>query len=257
MIQLIKASLPGSISFLIAAFIVGIVLIWRPKTKRFGLRWLICLLLMYMVFSIPATARWMAQPLEWGFHPLESKEDARNAQAIVVLDGGTGRFRNQTDLIEIPLDISVLRALEAIRVYRLLDRPLVIVSGGDESSGQSFSPEASVLRNQIINGGVPSDRVLLDSSSINTHAHAVNIVRMLKERRIKGMVLVTSPSHMRRAVWSFQAEGIKPVPSPCKGSLDSHSGWIAWWPSTNALEFTQAAMHEYFGIAYYFVMRHI
>lgn len=257
MIQLIKASLPGSIPFLIAAFAVGIALVWKPKTNRFGRRWLTCLFLIYTVFSIPAAARWVAQPLVWGFHPLESKEDALNAQAIVVLDGGTGRYRNQAHQIEIPLDTSVLRALEAIRVYRLLENPLVLVSGGAESQDRSFSPEASVLREQIISGGVPADRIVLDSHSINTRAHAVNLVRMLKERGIKEIVLVTSPNHMQRAIWAFQAEGVNPVPSPCKGSLDSHSGWIAWWPSTNALEFTQATMHEYLGIVYYFTRRYI
>ncbi len=62
MIPLVKASLPRSIAFLIAAFAFGLVLVWRSQTNRLGKRWLTCLFLFYVVFSIPATARWVDVP---------------------------------------------------------------------------------------------------------------------------------------------------------------------------------------------------
>jgi len=256
MLQVVKASLPGSAAFLVIAFAIGLMLLRKPRTNRFGRGWLTSLLLVYAVFSIPVTAMWLAAPLAWGFHPLESRENARGAQAIVVLDGGTGRFRDQEHIIEIPLDTSALRALEAIRIYQLLDHPLVFVSGGDNQPDPAWRPEASALRDQLIIGGVPAERIVLDSNSTNTRIHAVNLVRMLRERAIEKFVLVTSPSHMRRAILAFQAEGSRPVASPCKSSLDHHGGWTAFWPSTNALEFTQATMHEYVGIMYYFVRKY-
>lgn len=255
MIPLIKASLPGSIFFLIASIVLGLLLQWKPKTKHLGIKWLVGIFMCYVMFSMPITARLVVKPLERGFHSLEATETSRNVQAVVVLDGGTARFRNRQQIIEIPLDTSVLRALEVLRVYRLLANPLVFVSGGDNQADPSYAAEATVLSNQLIIGGIPKDRIILDSNSINTREHSVHLVRMLRERGIKEFVLVTSPSHMRRAMWAFQAEGVNPIPSPCKGSLDHEDGWIAWWPSTKALEFTQAAMHEYFGIVYYYFHR--
>ena len=257
MLQVIKASLPGTIAFLVIAFAIGVMLLRKPRTSRFGRRWLTGLLLLYAVFSIPVTAAWLAAPLAWGFHPLESRETAHGAQAIVVLDGGTRRFRDQAHSIEIPLDTSALRALEALRIYRLLDHPLVFVSGGDNQPDPAWRPEASALRDQLITGGVPAERIVLDSNSINTRFHAVNLVRMLTDRAIEKFVLVTSPSHMRRAILAFQAEGKRPVASPSKSTLDPYRGWAAFWPSTSALEFTQATMHEYIGIMYYFVRKYI
>lgn len=258
MTHLFKASLPGSIAFLSIAFAFGFILLSRQRTSRWGRRWLWGLLAAYLVFSIPVTARWLAAPLAWGFTPLENREIARKARAIVVLDGGTGRYQNREELLEIPLGTSAWRALETCRVYRLMEDPLVIVSGGVDHADPKWAPVASALREVLIKCGVPEARIILDSDSLNTRAHAMNLVRMLKERKIEQFVLVTSPSHMRRAIWAFQTQGVDPVPSPSKSSMDDdRRGWRACWPSTQALEFTQETMHEYVGLVYYFMKGYI
>lgn len=253
MTHLLKASLPGSIAFLTIAFAFGLILLSRQRTSRWGRSWLWGLLAAYLLFSIPVTARWLAAPLAWGFTPLESREIARAARVVVVLDGGTARFQNRDDLIEIPLATSALRALETCRVHRLMNNPLVIVSGGDDHADPKWALEASALREILIKCGIPEKRIILDSDSINTRAHSVNLVRMFKELKIEKFVLVTSPGHMRRAIMAFQDQGVEPVPSPSMSSMDGRSGWSVFWPSTRALEFTQETMHEYFGLVYYFM----
>ncbi len=257
MIKLFKLFIPGSLAFLYITLIVGVVLLFKRTTNRIGKYCIAIVIVLYLIFSIPITARWFAVPLGWGFHSLENRDTAHGAKAIVVLDAGTTRFRDQKNRVEIPLNTTVLRALEAIRIYQLLDHPLVIVSGGNNQLEPGWEPDASVLRYQLINGGVPLDRIILDSKSFNTHDHVVNIGLILKSRGINSFVLVTSPDHMRRAMWAFQSVGINPVASPCKGMMDKYSGWMAWFPSTNTLEFTQATMHEYFGIIYYFLRGYI
>lgn len=257
MIPVVKLCLPASAAFLLIALAVGLLLLRKARTNLFGQRWIGAILVLYAMFSMPVTARWLAKPLAWGFHPVENLERCRNPQAIVVLDAGTARCRNSQQLVEIPLNTSVLRALEVARIYHILDNPLVIVSGGDDHPDSSWGPEASALRDQLIKAGVPEDHLVLDSRSPNTRAHAVNIVKMLQERGIEDFVLVTSPSHMRRTVWAFQAEGAHPISSPCQGSLDNHRGWQAIMPSNNVLEFTEGTMHEYVGILWYFMCRYI
>jgi len=257
MTALLKETLPGSIAFLSIAIVFGLLLLSRQRTSCWGRRWLWGVLVAYLVFSLPVTARWVAAPLAWGYTPLENRAIACEVRAVVVLDGGTGRFRNREEHMEIPLDTSILRALETCRVYRLMNDPLVIVSGGADHADPQWVPEASALREVLIKGGVPGTRIFLDSDSVNTRAHAVNLARILKERKIEQFVLVTSPSHMRRAIWAFQAQGAHPVPSPSHGSMDDQRGWRAFWPSTQALEFTQETMHEYAGIGYYLMKGYI
>lgn len=257
MTTIIKAALPGSIAFFFIAFAFGLLLLTIQRTGRWGRRWLWGLLSAYLLFSIPVTARWLATPLTWGINQLENREIAKEARAIVVLDGGTARFHNRGELVEIPLAASALRALETCRVYRLMNDPLVIVSGGDDRADSKWALEASALRGLLIGCGIPEKRIILDTGSLNTRDHSVNLVRMLKESRIEKFILVTSHSHMRRAIWAFRNQGMDPVPSPSMSSLDGRTGWPDILPSTQALEYTQEIMHEYFGLVYYFIQGYV
>lgn len=87
----VKLLLPGSLPFLLAALAVGLLLLRWPRTHTSGRRWLWSVLALYLLFSLPAGSRIVAAPLAWGFRPIESAADARGANAVVVLDGGTTR----------------------------------------------------------------------------------------------------------------------------------------------------------------------
>lgn len=251
LIQLLRSSLPGSLSFQLVAFLIGLILLHRPRFRRWGLRWLWGLFLLYLGFSMPVVSHLLAVPLTWGFAPLQTMEEARGAEAIVVLDGATLRCYNDKDLLELPSGSSALRALEAARIYRLLGEPLVIVSGGDPAWRQDWAPEASVLRDTMVKLGVPFERIILDSESYNTRAHALNAVRILHDRGISNFVLVTSPTHMRRSISAFNTVGAAPIPSPPALPVDDKPGWEGFCPSSHALLSSEQTMHEYFGLAYY------
>ncbi len=217
-----------------------------------GKCWLWLLFITYLGFSMPAISRLLVSPLLWEHSPLKTAIDAQGAQAIIVLDGGTVRFRQDNEIsLELPDGDTVLRGMEAARVYRLLEEPLVFISGGTRAIESHWSPEASALREVLIKVGVPSDRIILDSNSINTRMHAVNLSKMLKERGITSFVLVTSPIHMRRSVLSFRAVGVDPIPSSSKTLLDDKTGWKAYWPTPKSLLFTEQMMHDYIGLVYY------
>lgn len=249
--SLFKDSLPGSIVFLLLAFMAGLLLTHRRRTRLWGQRWLCGLFFLYTGFSMPAGSRLVAAPLGWGFTPLQTAAEARGAKAIVVLDGGTLRYRDSAGLIELPNSSSVMRALEAARVYRLLGEPLVFVSGGDLGWKRDWAPEATAMRDLLVKLGVKPQRIILDSDSQNTHAHALNLVRLLKERGIPRFVLVTSPTHLRRSILTFRAAGADPAPSPSASSINNTRGWSEFWPSPEALLLTEQAMHDYLGLFYY------
>ena len=251
--MLLKETLPGSIPFLMIAFLVGLFFLQRPSIRRWGHRWIWGLFVLYLGFSMPAVGRLLATPLTWGFAPLQSVEKTRGAEAIVVLDGGTFHYSGGKDLLEVPNGISALRALEAARVYRLLGDPLVIVSGGDRdpTRKQNWEPEASALRDALMTLGVASRHIVLDSKSPDTRAHALNMVHLLRQRGITKFVLVTSPTHMRRAMLAFRGVGSDPIPSPSGSVADDKRGWKAFWPSSEGLVLVQQAMHDYLGLVWY------
>lgn len=251
--ELFKHSLPGSVPFLLIVFAAGLGLLRRARTRRYGEVLLVGLLLGYVFFSVPALSRLLAMPLEGGFEPLRTKAEIGGSQAIVVLDGGTFRYGDSDQLIEFPNRASTLRALEAARLYRLLGDALVVVTGGAENSEANWGPEASAMRDVLMRAGVPASTIVLDSGSLNTREHAVNVMGLLQDRGISKFVLVTSPTHIRRAVMAFKAVQANPVASPSRSTLEYGTGWEKYWPSGEALLFTQEVMHDYLGLAYYHV----
>ena len=247
----LKAALPGSLPFLLAVLVVVLFLLRWPKTLTSGRRLLAGVLALYLLFSLPAGSRLVVAPLAWGFRPIESAADARGANTVVVLDGGTTRWDAAGRLVERVNEASALRAIEVLRVAALLDHPLIIVTGGLATPIPGWSLEGELLRQEVVQGGIPADRVVLDPTSRNTRAHAVTVTRLLRQRGITRFVLVTSAAHIRRAVAAFRVEGADPVPSPAKTQSESAQGWRAFWPSPSALVASEASMHDYLGLCYY------
>lgn len=251
--DLLKALLPGSLAFLLFGLLAGLILSRRPgRGATWGRRLIAALAVSYAVIATPAGAGMMTAPLVWGFQPLSHAAEAQGAGAVVVLDGGTTRCLINGHLHERANEWSASRAAEAVRVARILGEPLVIVTGGTPSARAGWSLEGETLRHEIIRGGVPAGRVLLDPVSLNTRAHALTVSRLLRERGIGRIVLVTSDTHIRRAAAVFRAQGVDLIASPataCEGAR----GWQRLWPSSTALRQSEGAIYDYAGLVYYWV----
>ncbi len=65
----------------------------------------------------------------------------------------------------------------------------------------------------------------------------------------KDIVLVTSASHMKRALYEFNAAGIKPIPAPTNFMAidDIEQPWQKYTPKARYLEQTELYWHEYLG----------
>ena len=72
--------------------------------------------------------------------------------------------------------------------------------------------------------GVPPEALWLDTDSRNTYENAVNSRALLEPKGIKKISLVTSASHMPRAVKLFEAQGFEVTPLPTD-YLVTESNW--------------------------------
>ena len=106
------------------------------------------------------------------------RSELQNADAIVVLGGEP-----------------VIRAEHAARLATNGLAPLVIVSGhGDCESN----------RRVIQRVGVPSKRIELECASRTTQENAQLTIALLREKKCRRVIVVTSWFHSRRAVGSFR-----------------------------------------------------
>jgi uncharacterized SAM-binding protein YcdF (DUF218 family) len=98
-----------------------------------------------------------------------------HADAIVVLTGGRGR------------------AEEGIKLLRSGVADILILSGVDRAASvDSIYAETKLSKETRV-------RIILEKNSTSTHLNAVEVGKIMNERGLKSMVLVTSGYHLKRA----------------------------------------------------------
>ena len=252
MLDLLKELLrPASISCVLALLASGVALLFAPSLARWGRRWLAAVLLFYLVLSSEAGVSLMARTLRGQYRPLASAAEARGAKVVVVLGSCSTNLRAAGRQLSLVNMEAGLRVLEAARLFELLDGPWVIASGGVTEHDQAAAPESVALRRALIDVGVRSDRIVLESESKNTRDEAVVIKRMLAERGLTELVLVTSPLHMRRSMLAFEQQGMHPIPSPSPLSPEHSSRGNPLMPSDRWLMIGDAVIYEWLARGYY------
>lgn len=252
MLDFLKENLrPAHLFCILALFTPGTVLLFVPPLARWGRRWLAAVLLFYLLLSSQLGAGLLARTLTGDYRPLQSAADARGAKVVVILGSGSVNLRAAGRQLSSVTMEAGLRVLEAARLFELLNRPIVIASGGVTEHDEAAAPESVALTRALIAVGVPTDRILLESESKNTRDEVIIIRRMLAERGLTDFVLVTSPLHMRRSVLAFEQQGMHPMPSPAPLVPDRSRKRSILLPSELWLQVSDAVVYEWLARAYY------
>ncbi len=252
-IDVVKSMLvPGSTGFLLLGLTVGVALLMAGKrTRRWGVGWLAALATAYWLLSLPVTATTLERALTGASRPLQGAADAQGAEAIVVLGGGSETFRADELAFSAPSEASALRALEAARVYAILPTLLVIPSGGPGGEAGRGEPESTVMRRVLVAHGIPDAVIVEEAMASSTREEALALEELLAARGVSRVIVVTSPTHMRRALGALAAVGIVPIGSPSREHTDSRSPTSPLLPSERALGDSRQALREVMALIYY------
>jgi uncharacterized SAM-binding protein YcdF (DUF218 family) len=213
-----------------------------------------------LILLLGGSSGWVAngltKSLEWQYMP---RVALPTADAIVVLGGATKSAfppRPGVDLSE-----SGDRVLYGAQLYREGKAPVVIASGGRinwRGGGPSESADMAEIMKTL---GVPTSAILQDPASLNTHQNAVNVKKIMKERGIQRVLLVTSAMHMPRSLKIFQRQGIEAIPAPTdflvtqhdleESSKTAEAIVLNLLPDTDRLDKTTRALKEYIGTVVY------
>ncbi len=165
-------------------------------------------------------------------------EQAKAAQALVILGGGTRR-----DAVEFGGDTLGRLTLERVRygarVARQTGLP-VLVTGGSVLGGE---PEAKLMREALEHEfGVPVRWA--EARSRTTHENAVFSAEVLREAAIERVVLVAHGMDMRRAMAEFTQQGIGVIPAPTVIAGDGPAVPLDFLPSMGGLQGSYYALYE-------------
>ncbi len=118
--------------------------------------------------------------------------------AVIVVLGGGG----------IPSETGLIRTYHAARLAeRYPDASLIVALPSD---GNPDDSSVGRMKKELIMRGVPSKTIRMEHKGRDTHEQAINIRAMLGEEALRQpLVIVTSPSHIRRSLLCFRKQGFE------------------------------------------------
>ncbi|MCY3799058.1 MAG: YdcF family protein [Chloroflexi bacterium] len=168
----------------------------RPRIRRFFMLLVVATLLYFISFI--ATA-----------HFTGLQDTAEPSEVIIVLGSGLRKDGR-------PGPALTRRTKHAADLWQEGIAPLVLCTGGQSE----YYPrtEAAACLEILLAAGLPADAILMEERSRSTEENAIFSKRMLDDRRLSRVVLVSDSYHMLRAGWLFRVQGIQSVASPVKSN---------------------------------------
>ena len=143
------------------------------------------------------------------------------------------------------------RVVEGVRLARLLPEARLIFTGGVIGGERAIAEVAAAAATEL---GLNPRRGKRLTQPLDTAAEARAVAQALTVARPapgpgRAVILVTSASHMHRALGEFRAAGIEATPAPAeyRAAGRSDSPW-SLLPSAGALDKFERAAYEYLGL---------
>lgn len=184
---------------------IGLGLIWFSRFQKTGkvcisLSWLALLLL-----SLQPVADSLLKPLEDSY---PTWQDRQKVEYIVVLGGGytwNPQWAPSSNLI----NNSLPRLNEGIRLWRANPGSKLIFTGAAAKTNTVSTAEAGARVAQSL--GVPRSEIITLDKPKDTEEEATAVKQAIGDAPF---LLVTSASHLPRAMIFFQQAGLYPLPAP-------------------------------------------
>ena len=131
--------------------------------------------------------------------------------------------------------VALERRLTAAHESYLADRQLIIVCGAQ--GGNEPRPEGDVMRDWLLERGVPDEDVVAETDSFNTRENLTYAKAIMESRGLKNALVVTSDYHVARALELCRQVGISAVgkgsPSKPEYFIKNHFreglSWVKLW----------------------------
>ena len=144
-------------------------------------------------------------------------------------------------------DSSARRLMEGVRLAQAHPQAILVVSGASRLIDES--PIALGYQQAALELGIPANRIRVLDTPVDTGQEAKALARLLAQENKPDTVvaLVTSASHMPRALAHFQQQAIQVLPVATQYmAYDTRADHLSYWiPSAHHLRKTERAWYEF------------
>jgi uncharacterized SAM-binding protein YcdF (DUF218 family) len=226
--------------------LLALAIFWKKQRERLILA---ALVLLY-VASMPVVSDALIGRLEERY-PAQTIAGCAPADAVIVLGGILGYSHAGVDFPS--WGDGVNRFTVGVALIRAGKAGAIVFSRAGYPWEKTRVTEGDVLRMQAIAMGVPAEKIVLTPLVGDTADEARAAAALCREHGWKHVLLVTSGWHMPRADWLFKHAGVDFTPFPVGFKRDQRRPWtlLDFLPRADALEDTEMALRESYGLAYY------
>jgi uncharacterized SAM-binding protein YcdF (DUF218 family) len=222
---------------IIALLLLGLFLLWRRPKHWAGKLSIATGILLLILLSVPPIANNLLYPIEHVYRPY--RDISPPVEFVSVL----GCRNNEIDDIPITsalADCSLIRLVEGIRIMRMNPNSQLLLSG---YGGTHPISNANMMKKVAVSMGVNASRIKTFSSPRDTFEEAAAVKQHIGDRTL---ALVTSASHLPRAMSLYIQHGLDPVPAPTEHLAQSgyDMPWYGYAPRSHQLKKAERWWYE-------------
>lgn len=244
---------------LIIVSVIGLILLLKQH-KSSGTSLILLALISLCLLSTRPVANALIRPLESQYPPYLAKTAMPNAQPIhdIIVLGAAQVADLRLPLLSQLGNAGLARITEGVQLALAHPHARLIVSGYAGGEGRSNAELYSAVAQSL---GIDKSRIIELADPQDTLEEATAIAPLIKDRQA---LLITSASHMPRAMDLFLAQGVTPTAAPvghlAKESSGLKNGAVqlplySYLPSAHYLARSETAWHEYLGLLWQAVNR--
>ncbi|HKZ42874.1 MAG TPA: YdcF family protein, partial [Candidatus Hodarchaeales archaeon] len=207
-IKMVLENLSSPVGLVSLFFGFGLALSLRGTHRELAKRLLFAGVCLYFCMFCTPLGDLPMSHLEHQFPLLKDTDLSKDARAIVVLSS-FGVNSPETPITRDLSEETICRLVEGIRLYRLIPKSTLIVSGGIVREGDP--PIGQLMASFLVSMGLPQNDISIEGQSQDTYENIRNVRTLVGD---KPFYLVTSGYHLRRAMAVANRFGLKAIPSP-------------------------------------------
>ncbi|GGP46070.1 hypothetical protein GCM10009347_11810 [Shewanella algicola] len=215
-------------------------LLWRSQRQlllKFGKVSLSLAITVLLLCSQSQVSYWLTDSLESRYSP---NNQLKTGSCVVMVLGSGNLEKPELTAVQQLSATALARLSEGIRQLNLGQGCTLVVSG--YSGGQQPTPHASIMANAAVELGVNPANIIKFEQPKDTIEEAYALQQLIGQQPF---TLVTSATHMPRAMSIFTQLGMQPQPAPT--NFIAHKGF--WWRlDAEQLHASQRSIHEYVGM---------
>ena len=217
-----------------------VLALWWSSSATWRVRATIASAMVILALScFPPIAAHLLAPHQGHFPAFDTQQPV---SAVVVLGSGSQDAPEGSPAHWYLNGQALHNLLEGLRILQANPQASLLVSGYGGLTG--LTPHALSLQQLAIDLGVDPARIRAFPEAVDTEAEARLMAPWLEGR---SFALITSETHMRRAVTFFRQAGLEPLPAPSGMAGETVADWRL---GSAGLYDTERAIYEWLGLTW-------